>query len=65
MPVTICECSDDLGVQIAEDATICYDLRANVMHLLSIDHKRVTEDTGSIDRRLADFHATVIGEFPS
>ncbi|MEZ6128879.1 MAG: DUF1501 domain-containing protein [Planctomycetaceae bacterium] len=52
--------SDDLGYQTAEGQTFCYDLHATILHLLGIDHKRLTYRTAGIDRRLTDVHGDVI-----
>jgi uncharacterized protein (DUF1501 family) len=54
--------SDEFGYQAAEGRTYCYDLHATVLHLLGIDHKRLTFRTGGIDRRLTDVHGRVIHE---
>ena len=42
--------------------TYCYDLHATVLHLLGIDHERLTFRHNGIDRRLTDVHGHVIGE---
>lgn len=52
--------SDDWGYQAVEDKTYCYDFHATVMHLLGIDHKRLTVRQNGIDRRLTDVHGHVI-----
>lgn len=54
--------SDDLGYQAAEGRTYCYDLHATVLHLLGIDHERLTFRTSGIDRRLTDVHGHVVRE---
>lgn len=54
--------SDDLGYKTAEGQTWCYDLHATVLHLLGIDHQRLTFRTAGIDRRLTDVHGHVISE---
>ncbi|MCA9027771.1 MAG: DUF1501 domain-containing protein [Planctomycetaceae bacterium] len=54
--------SDDLGYQTAEGKTYCYDLHATILHLLGIDHQRLTYLTGGIDRRLTDVHGHVVHE---
>lgn len=54
--------SDDLGYQTAEGKTYCYDLHATLLHLLGIDHERLTFRTAGIDRRLTDVHGHVIHE---
>ena len=38
----------------------CYDLHATILHLLGIDHTKLTFKHNGIDRRLTDVHGTVI-----
>ncbi|MEI7699639.1 MAG: DUF1501 domain-containing protein, partial [Planctomycetia bacterium] len=52
--------SDDLGYQTAEGKTYCYDLHATILHLMGIDHTRLTFRISGIDRRLTDVHGSVI-----
>ena len=40
--------------------TYCYDLHATILHLLGIDHTRLTFHTAGADRRLTDVHGHVI-----
>lgn len=54
--------SDDWGYQAAEGKSYCYDFHATVLHLLGIDHKRLTFRQNGIDRRLTDVHGHVIHE---
>jgi hypothetical protein len=54
--------SDDLGYETAEGKTMCYDLHATILHLLGIDHERLTWRNAGIDRRLTDVHGHVIEE---
>lgn len=54
--------SDDWGYQAAEGRTYCYDFHATVLHLLGIDHTRLTYRQNGIDRRLTDVHGDVIHE---
>ena len=42
--------------------TQVHDIHATVLHLLGIDHERLTMRTGGIDRRLTDVHGRVIEE---
>jgi hypothetical protein len=49
-------------VQGGEDVTSGYDLHATVLHLLGIDHRRLTFRHNGIDRRLTDVHGRVIPE---
>jgi hypothetical protein len=54
--------SDEWSYRAVEDVTYCYDLHATVLHLLGIDHKRLTFRHNGIDRRLTDVHGRVIPE---
>jgi uncharacterized protein (DUF1501 family) len=54
--------SDDFAYQTAVDRTMCFDLHATVLHLLGVDHERLTVRHNGIDRRLTDVHGRVIGE---
>ena len=54
--------SDDLSYRAENQATNCYDLHATVLHLLGIDHERLTIRHNGIDRRLTDVHGRVITE---
>ena len=54
--------SDDWGYQAVENKTWCYDLHATVLHLLGIDHLRLTVRQNGIDRRLTDVHGHVVKE---
>lgn len=38
----------------------CYDLHATILHLLGIDHRRLTFKHNGIDRRLTDVHGHVL-----
>jgi hypothetical protein len=52
--------SDDWGWLAAEGKTYCYDLHATILHLLGIDHTRLTVRHNGIDRRLTDVHGHVV-----
>ncbi|MCE2751747.1 MAG: DUF1501 domain-containing protein [Pirellula sp.] len=52
--------SDDWGYQAVENKTYCYDLHATVLHLLGIDHLKLSVRQNGIDRRLTDVHGHVI-----
>jgi len=54
--------SDEFGYKAVIDPTYCYDLHATILHLLGIDHKKLTFRTDGIDRRLTDVHGHVIKE---
>ena len=52
--------SDEIGYQAAENITTGYDLHATILHLLGIDHEKLTIRTSGVDRRLTDVHGHVI-----
>jgi hypothetical protein len=54
--------SDAIGFKAAEKPTYCYDLHATALHLLGIDHERLTFYHNGIERRLTDVHGHVIHE---
>jgi hypothetical protein len=52
--------TDEFGYQIAEDPVTVYDLHATILHLLGIDHTRLTFYHNGIQRRLTDVHGQVV-----
>jgi arylsulfatase A-like enzyme len=54
--------SDEWSFRAAEHPTYCYDVHATMLHLLGIDHTRLTFRHNGIDRRLTDVHGHVIEE---
>lgn len=54
--------SDPFGYAAAEGITYCYDLHATILHLLGIDHTKLTVRHDGIDRRLTDVHGHVMKE---
>jgi hypothetical protein len=54
--------SDEWSFRVAEKTTYCYDLHATILHLLGIDHERLTFRHNGIDRRLTDVHGHVLRE---
>lgn len=56
--------SDEFGYKPADrkKPTEVYDLHATILHLLGIDHTRLTVRHNGIDRRLTDVHGHVIQE---
>ena len=56
--------SDQWGYKPADrlNPTQVYDIHATILHLLGIDHKRLTVRHDGIDRRLTDVHGHVISE---
>lgn len=53
--------TDDFGRRAVTDVATVYDYYATVMHLLGIDHTKLTFYNNGIDRRLTDVHGKVIG----
>ena len=54
--------SDEVGYQPAEKPVTVYDFHATLLHLLGIDHKRLTYYHNGLDRRLTDVHGHVVRE---
>jgi hypothetical protein len=54
--------SDEWSYRAAENPTYCYDVHATILHLLGIDHTKLTFRHNGIDRRLTDVHGQVIRE---
>jgi hypothetical protein len=54
--------SDEWSYRASENATYCYDLHATILHLLGVEHTRLTFPHNGIDRRLTDVSGTVITE---
>jgi Protein of unknown function (DUF1501) len=52
--------SDELGYNVAEDPVAIPDFHATVLHLLGIDHTRLTYYHNGIQRRLTDVHGEVV-----
>jgi hypothetical protein len=52
--------SDEWSWKAAEGKTYCYDLHATILHLLGIDHEKLTFRFNGTDRRLTDVHGEVI-----
>ena len=52
--------SDELGYQAAANPCTTYDLHATVLHLLGLNHEKLTHYHNGIQRRLTDVHGHVI-----
>jgi hypothetical protein len=52
--------SDEVGYQVAQDPVTIYDFHATILHLLGLDHKRLTFYHNGIKRRLTDVHGEVV-----
>jgi len=57
---TIHGATDDYGYHVVEGKTEIHDLHATMLHLLGLDHKKVTYRFGGRDMRLTDVHGEVV-----
>lgn len=57
---TVYGASDEWSYKAEDKPIYCYDLHATVLHLLGIDHTRLTYRHNGIERRLTDVHGHVI-----
>ena len=54
--------TDELGFKAVENVLSIHDLNATILHLLGLDHERLTFRQNGIARRLTDVHGKVIME---
>jgi len=54
--------TDEWSYKAVKNPSYCYDIHATMLHLLGIDHERLTFRNNGIDRRLTDVHGKVIQE---
>lgn len=54
--------TDEFGHRAVENVLTLYDLHATVLHLLGLDHERLSFYHNGIERRLTDVHGRVIKE---
>ncbi|MFM8890893.1 MAG: DUF1501 domain-containing protein [Planctomycetia bacterium] len=59
---TVHGATDDFGFKAVEKPTSVHDLHATILHLLGIDHERLTYRYAGRDFRLTDVHGRVIRE---
>ncbi len=52
--------TDDFGYQAAENPVSVHDFHATVLHLLGLDHERLTFYHNGLERRLTDVHGHVV-----
>ncbi|HET6410175.1 MAG TPA: DUF1501 domain-containing protein, partial [Chthoniobacteraceae bacterium] len=52
--------TDDYGYHAVENVTTVHDLHATILHLLGLDHERLTYRHAGRDYRLTDVYGTVI-----
>jgi Protein of unknown function (DUF1501) len=54
--------TDEFGYKAVDNVTTIYDLHATILHLLGLNHERLTFYHDGIERRLTDVHGRVIEE---
>ena len=52
--------TDEFGYKAVANVTTVYDFHATILHLLGMDHERLTYYHNGIERRLTDVHGQVI-----
>jgi uncharacterized protein (DUF1501 family) len=52
--------TDELGFKAVQDVSSVHDLNATILHLLGLDHQRLTFRHNGLDRRLTDVHGHVL-----
>ena len=57
---TIFGATDEYGYRGVENPLTIHDLQATILHLLGLDHERLTFRFGGRDFRLTDVHGHVI-----
>ena len=54
--------TDEWGYKAVSGKLEMHDLHATILHLLGVDHKRLTVRFGGRDMRLTDVHGEVVKE---
>ena len=54
--------SDEWGFKSVVDATSVYDFNATILHLMGLDHERLTYYHNGLERRLTNVHGHVVKE---
>jgi hypothetical protein len=52
--------TDDFGYNVVENPVDVHDLQATILHLMGIDHERLTFRTQGRNFRLTDVHGNVV-----
>jgi hypothetical protein len=52
--------TDDFGYKAVENVATIYDLHATILHLIGLDHTRLSFYNNGIERRLTDVHGHVL-----
>jgi len=51
---------DEIGNQVARDPVTIHDLHATILHLLGLDHEKLTYRFAGCEQRLTDVHGRVV-----
>jgi hypothetical protein len=54
--------TDELGMNVAENPVHVHDLHATILHLMGLDHEKLTYRYAGRDFRLTDVHGNVVRE---
>ena len=54
--------TDEIGHKAIEKVATIYDLHATILHVLGLDHERLSFYQNGIERRLTDVHGHVLSE---
>ena len=57
---TIYGATDEYGYRVVENKLTVHDLHANMLHLLGVDHKKLTYRFQGRDYRLTDIHGHLV-----
>jgi hypothetical protein len=57
---TVIGATDDFGYRAIEKPYEIHDLHATMLHLMGVDHRRLTFRSGGRDHRLTDVHGKLI-----
>ncbi len=52
--------TDELGNQVARDTVMIHDLHATILHLLGLNHEKLTYRYGGREQRLTDVHGQLV-----
>ena len=52
--------TDELGNKVVRDPVSVHDLHATILHVLGLDHEKLTYRFGGREQRLTDVHGTVV-----
>ena len=52
--------SDEIGYKVANDPVSIYDFHATILHLMGINHEKLSYYHNGIARRLTDVHGHVV-----